>query len=166
MADYDKYLSAAGKAGEAEGRAAGRAKGAAKGSAIGTGTGAVVGGALGSVIPGAGTVVGASIGATIGGAIGGLFGGKSGAKKGARKAKIQARKKAADQFQKDWKAKKRKQVASERAARANIEEANLQASAVSKLSDDALLQQTLDRPSTLSARGSTQLDKFEQTYFG
>jgi hypothetical protein len=83
------------------------------------------------------------------------------------KEKQKAKKKAAKQFQKDWKSKKRKQVAAERSARASVEQANLQSQQAKALSSDAVLASMMDTaPPVTSSRGKTQLDKFEDLNFG
>ena len=86
--------------------------------------------------------------------------------KKARQEKRKAKRKAAKQFQKDWKSKKRKQVAAEKDARANIESANLQSQTISQVSDDAVLSGMMDAPAgPSSSSGGSQLDRFEQKYF-
>ena len=106
------------------------------------------------------------IGSTLGGALGSIFGGKDKAKQEARKERRRARKAAAKKFQKDYEQKKRRQVANEKRARADIEAANLAARQQKNITDSALLAQSMAPPEPSTSTGSTQIDRFEQRYFG
>ena len=168
MAEYDKYYRSAAKTGAAEGEAAGRAKGGGLGAAVGTGVGAalalgITAGTGGLGAPAAGAIITGA--AALGGAVGGIFGGKLGADKGRSAGRAKAQKQAARGFQKDWKAKKKRQVSAEKGARAKVEQSNLMANMQQKFSDDQILSSSMAEPIE-PVRGKGQFDRFEQRTFG
>jgi hypothetical protein len=63
--------------------------------------------------------------------------------------------------------KRRKQEASERTARAQIEESNMQARAMKEMSDDQILQRSMTSPGAVfTSGGGAQFDQFERRRFG
>ena len=104
------------------------------------------------------------MGALVGG-VAGWLGGKSKGEEQKRKAIRKAKAQAARGFQKDWKAKKKRQVAAERGARAKVEQSNLMANMQQQFSDDQVLSSAMSESPTPS-RGKGQFERFEQTYFG
>ena len=68
-------------------------------------------------------------------------------------------------FQKDWKAKKKRQVSAEKGARAKVEQSNLMANMQQKFSDDQILTSSMAEPIE-PVRGKGQFDRFEQRTFG
>jgi hypothetical protein len=122
----------------------------------------IVGGGLGLFGGPAGVAAGLAIGGAAGGWIGGAVGGKSGAKKGKSAGQKKAQRQAARGFQKDWRAKKKRQVAAERGARADLEGANL----LAKMQDDDQMLASSMREAPVTGGGKGQFERFEQRNFG